>query len=102
MQQEEICKLLDVDIALVEFKTSNARSVDGLDSNVAVDGGAAKISFQNIIKQRLDEYQKCVMIKDEAENRVQICVAELEKVKSDYQVSMQYRTSSYECGLSIK
>jgi hypothetical protein len=100
MIEEEICKLLDVDIALVEFTTSDARSVDGLDSAVAVDGGAAKISFLNIIKQRLDENQKCVIIKEEAEKRMQICVAELEKVKSDYQVSIQYEKKSLEEALN--
>ena len=45
-------------------------------------------SILNIIKQRLDEYKKYIVLKEEAEKRLQSCEAELEKVKAEYQVSV--------------
>jgi hypothetical protein len=85
MIEEEICKLLDVDIASVEFTTTNTRSADSTEVD---NDREAKVSFLDVIKRRLHEYQCYVAMKDDAQKRLQGCVAEMEKVKADYQVSV--------------
>jgi hypothetical protein len=64
MIEEEICKLLDVDIASVEFTTTNTRSADSTEVD---NDREAKISFLDVIKRRLNEYQCYVAMKDDAE-----------------------------------
>jgi len=83
--EQKICKLLDVDIASVEFTTTNTRSADSTEVD---DDREVKISFLDVIKRRLNEFQCHVAMKDDAEKRLQGCVTELEKVKADYQVSV--------------
>jgi hypothetical protein len=90
MIEEEICKLLDVDIASVDFTTTNTRSADSMKVD---DGRGAKIWFLDVIKRRLNEYRSYVTMKDDAEKRLQGCLAELEKVKADYQVSVDYSST---------
>ena len=82
MIEEEICKLLDIDIASVEFTT--------LTEDVSDGGSSAKTSILNSIKRRLDEYQEYIVMKEEAEKRLQSCEAELDKVKADYLVSIGF------------
>ena len=82
MIEEEICKLLEIDIALVEFTTLTEDDADG--------GSSAKTSILNSIKRRLDEYQEYIVMKEEAEKRLQSCEAELDKVKADYLVSIGF------------
>lgn len=84
MVEEEICKLLDVDTSLID---STAPDTINTDSAEDIGGGLMKMPFLDMVKQRLDEYQSYVGMKEDAESRWQSCVTELEKVKSDYQVS---------------
>ena len=96
MIEEEICKLLDIDIALVEFTTTTTTTLkDNNDNTITAtnfieDGGssAKKTSVLNIIKRRLDEYHKYIGMKEDVEQRLQSCEAELDKVKVEYQVSV--------------
>ena len=86
MVEEEICKLLDIDVA--DFATPDTRcGDDGHDSSMITDDGA-KNDLLNTIKRRLDEYQRYAIMKEEAETKLGSCVVELQKIKADYQVSV--------------
>lgn len=100
MIEEEICKLLDVNIDLVDFATTNGdddhadKCEEDHDSTAGAEG-KAKTSYLNTIKRRLDEYQRFVIMKEDAETKLKSCVAELQKIKADYQVSMIRLSTEY-------
>jgi len=79
-REEEICRLLHLEVALVDIAADEPRT--------DADGGTAD-AFLNSIKHRLEEFQKDVKVKGEVERDLESCFVELEKVEADYQAALE-------------
>ena len=68
-ETKDICTLMNMNVSAVDFTNVTASN-----------------SFVNMIKDRVDELEMVAMDKEGVEEELSSCMAELEKVTSDYQV----------------